>query len=345
MKILVNTHDLDKVMRMTFAELSERPGMDVYIIGPGEASRRQDGKCEGIDAPAITSKISLKAARAIRKAAIDIGADAIFSASTSALSNSLMATLFTKIKNVGYRGTQHRIHRSDPFNYLALLNPRVDHVVCETEDIRTYLSGYIPEKKLSGRPKPYSVEWVKEALDAPYPVPGKAGKVKCVYIGITDGRPFKGMAYLLEAMRMFAHDEVSLTVIGQASEEDMASAPANVTFLGNRKDALHFLPAHDLFILPSTRDASPRVVREAQACTLPCIVTDIPGARDLIVDGITGILVPPADPSAIADAVRRISSEPHRMKEMGEAGRRNIIENYGTGPYTDYYYNLFNSLK
>lgn len=345
MKILVNSHDLDTVMRMTFAELSERPGMEVYIIGPGEAQRPREGLCKGLDAPAITSKISLKAAHGIRKAALAVGADIIFSASTSALSNSLLATLFTGIKNVGYRGTQHRIHRSDPFNYLALLNPRVDHVVCETEDIRSYLTRFIPESKLSGRPKPYSVDWVKDALASPYPVPGKAGKVKCVYVGITDGRPFKGMKYLLDAMREFAPDEVSLTVIGQASEEDVASAPANVTFLGNRTDALRFLPAHDLFILPSTRDASPRVVREAQACSLPCIVTDIPGARDLIVDQVTGLLVPPADPAAISEAIRRISASPQRMKEMGEAGRRNIIDNYGTRPYTDYYFNLFNSLK
>lgn len=345
MRILVNSHDLDTVMRMTFGELSRRSGMEVFIIGPGEAERQQEGLCKGVDAYPVTSKISPKAIRSIRKAVRSLDIDIVFSASTSALSNSLLATKFTKARNVGYRGTQHRIHRSDPFNYLALLNGRVARVVCETEDIRQYLEEFIPAEKLSARPKPYSVEWVKDAMASLQSVDNSASSLRCVYVGITEGRPFKGLSHLLEAMRILQPEGVTLTVIGRASEEDMKAAPSNVTFLGNRKDAIHFLPSHDLFILPSTRDASPRVVREAQACSLPCIVTDIPGARNLIIPGETGLLVPPANAQAIADAVRKISASPELMREMGSAGRRNIIENYAVEPYVDFYYNLFKSIK
>lgn len=344
MKIFVNSHNLDTVMRMTFAALSERRGFEIIIVGPGEADRPQPGKCRGINAAAITSKITPKAVASLRRLISREKPDAIFSASTSALSNSIIASAFRKVANVGYRGTQHRIHRTDPFNYLALLNPRVSHVVCETTDIHDYLTSFIPARKLSTHPKPYALEWVEKAMAAPAESPFGESALRCVYIGATKGRPFKGLHILIEAMRQLEPDGVTLTVVGEAGEEDMASAPANVRFLGHRSDAIDFLPGSDLFILPSTRDASPRVVREAQACAVPCIVTDIPGARDLIVDGSTGLLVAPGRPQPIVEAVRTLMADRARLKEMGAAARRHIADNYKVDSYIDYFENLFKSL-
>lgn len=345
MNILVISHDLDMVMRKSFSLLSERPGFKVYIIGPGEASRPQEGKVIGIDSHPVTSKISPRAIKSIRRAIKGYDIDAVFSPSTSGLSNALAASIATKARNVGYRGTQHRIHRSDPFNYLALLNPRVAHVVCETSDIREYLTEFIPSGKLSWHHKPFDLGWVEAALAAPQPAPHASSQLRCIYIGVSKGRPFKGLSFLLEAMRILQPTGATLTVIGEASDDDIKSAPTNVTFLGNRPDAISFLPSHQLFILPSTRDASPRVVREAQACSLPCIVTDIPGARDLIIPGTTGLLVEPASPQSIAEAVKAIAANPAKMEEMGRAGRRNIAGNFAVQPFIDYLSNLFTSLK
>ena len=54
-------------------------------------------------------------------------------------------------------------------------------------------------------------------------------------------------------------------------------AAKQIHMLGPHKDAVYYLPGKDVCICPSTRDASPRSLREAMACKVACIVTDIPG--------------------------------------------------------------------
>ena len=249
---------------------------------------------------------------------------------------------------MGYRETQAKVRRTDPTFYLGLLNPRVRHIVCETTDIHENLKRYINPFKLSGMPKPYDLEWVANAIKNPKTNEAiKGSNLRCIYIGITEGRPHKGLNYLLDAMRQLVNEGVTLTVIGRAGEEDMASATANVSFLGSRPDAIDFLPTHDLFILPSLRDASPRVVREAQACGVPCIVTDIPGARDLIISNgkmCGGFTVSPGDADGLAEKIRELIGDKEQLAKMGQDGKRNIKENYALGPYVDYYAKLFKSL-
>lgn len=343
MRILVVSDGLDTVMTMTFAGLAERYGHEVRVIGPGWGGRKMGG-VECVESQCIKSKFSPGAIRDIRRAIHRYGTDLIYAPSTSGLSNALFASFGTGVRVVGYRGTQHRIHRTDPTNYMALLNPRVSHVVCETPDIESYLSRFIPASKLSGRSKPYQTEWVAEALSNPLPSPLQSGRIRCIFIGSSKGRPFKGLAYLIEAMRMLEPEGVTLTVIGSVDESDMKTAPENVAFTGLRRDAINFLPSHHMLVLPSLRDASPRVVREAQACGVACVVTDIPGARDLIIPGETGVLVPPGDARAIASAILAIGNEPGKAEAMGKAGRRNIEQNYGIGPYIDYFDRLFRNL-
>lgn len=343
MRILVISDGLDVVMQHTFNNLATHKNHEIYIIGPASAHLcvESSGGVKSIDSQQIKSKFSLRVIPGISRAIREKNIDIVFAPSTSGLSNALIASIGTKARIVGYRGTQHRIHRSDPTNYLALLNPRVSHVVCETSDIESYLAKFIPARKLSWHPKPYSTDWVADAISNPIESPFKESSIKCIFIGSTKGRPFKGLAYALEAMRILEHEGVTLTVIGSVSDEDRQSAPANVAFTGSRHDAIHFLPSHDILVLPSTRDASPRVVREAQACSVPCVVTDIPGARDLIIPNKTGLLVPPANAKALAEAIMEIGKDPEKKRQMGEAGRRNIENNYRLESYADYFHNLF----
>ena len=110
---------------------------------------------------------------------------------------------------------------------------------------------------------------------------------------------------------------------------------AQIHFLGQRSDAISFLVTSQLFILPSHRDASPRVVREAMACSVPCIVTDIPGARDLIIDGVTGLLVPPSSPQQMAASIRSLIDNPERLEAFAKASREHIIQDFSVKAYTD----------
>ncbi len=339
--ILVPNDDLDSVTRNMLSEVARDERFEVVTAGPGEGSRG------GVEAPVIKSKFDLKAIKAYRQIARRSGAAVTFSPSTSGLSTMLMATLGTGIRNIGYRGTQARVRRSDPTNWLALLNPRVAHVVCETHDIKQYLSTRIAPRKLSVAVKPFMLEWVADAMAAPAKVDGLPGDaLKLIYIGMSKGRPHKGLRQLIDAMAKLRDRRVTLTVIGSVDEADIEAARGlAVTFLGPRRDAVSFLPSHDLYVLPSLRDASPRVVREAQACGVPCLVSDIPGARDLIAPEVTGLYIRPGDAEDIALKITTLDDDRERLARYASNTRKFIVDNFDMDAYVVYFKNLFDAIS
>lgn len=331
-------------------ELAKR-GFTVYI-GLQEKSSLPSfvRHCQVVELPPCRSKLSWKLIHTLRRIIREKHIDIIYSGASAALSNALFATLGTRVKNVGYRGTQARIHRTDPTYYLAVLNPRVKHIVCETGDIRQYLTRFIPARKLSLNTKPFDIAWVEEALRSPQRVeeiPDDAFKL--IYIANTQGRPYKGLDMLVEAVFLLDDEHIHLTFIGTYDPAIYQKVQRSgwcdrIHFLGPRPDAVHFLPGQDVFILPSTRDASPRTVREAMACGVPCIVSDIPGARDLIVNAETGLLVEPANPAALAKAIRYLQKDEEKRKAFGAASRKRIVESFSPENYTACFEDLFATL-
>lgn len=303
--------------------------------------------CFHIELPFFKSKFSWTLIKSLRRIIKDKSIDVIYCTTSTGLSNALFATLGTHVKCIGYRGTQAKVRRSDPTYYLAILNPRIDHIVCETIDIKEYLSRFLPTAKLSLNTKPFEVDWVEEAMLHPQEVteiPENAFKV--IYVANTKGRPYKGLATLMEAIRLVDNEKVHLTFIGDYDAEiynqiQESEIKNQVHFLGQRRDAIHFLPKQDVFILPSSRDASPRSVREAMACGVPCIVSDIPGSRDLIVDNETGLLVQPASPKAIAKAITFFMENEEVRKRFGKASRQRIIHDFSLDTYIQKFEKLF----
>lgn len=94
-----------------------------------------------------------------------------------------------------------------------------------------------------------------------------------------------------------------------------------VHFLGLRRDMVDLYAAMDLFVLASHREGFPRSAMEAAAMGLPVVATDIRGCRQVVDHGATGLLVPPHDPAALADAVADLVVDPDRRRSMGAAGR------------------------
>ena len=136
-------------------------------------------------------------------------------------------------------------------------------------------------------------------------------------------------------------------MIGSADQCDIDAATANVEFVGVSNQALRYIAGADVYVLPSERDASPRVLREAQACGLPCVVSDIPGARDLIVpsgEKSTGILVEPRNPEAIAVAIETLAANPEMMKRMTSNARQHISENFRLDGYVAYFDSILKSV-
>jgi glycosyltransferase involved in cell wall biosynthesis len=90
-------------------------------------------------------------------------------------------------------------------------------------------------------------------------------------------------------------------------------------------NAREVLAAFDIFILPSTQpDPFPTVILEAMSAGIPVIATAHGGPLEMVVDGETGLLVPPGDPAALAAAIELLLLDAPKRKAMGDAGRRRI---------------------
>ncbi|OGR66001.1 MAG: hypothetical protein A2X34_01740 [Elusimicrobia bacterium GWC2_51_8] len=118
-----------------------------------------------------------------------------------------------------------------------------------------------------------------------------------------------------------------------------------IIFTGFQKDIFRYLCVMDLYIQPSLNEAMGRSALEAQYARLPVIASKVCGLQDTVKDGETGILTPPADADALADAAETLLKNETRRRTMGEAARRWVMQKDYTG-YTQFSVEAMNiSLK
>ena len=152
----------------------------------------------------------------------------------------------------------------------------------------------------------------------------------------TAGRlvPIKGHKYLMQAMSQINKKlNVILLVIGDGylrenlEQQAKQSGISNrIKFLGFRNDIAEILSILDIFILPSINEGMGRTLVEAMFLSKPIIATNVGGIPDLVKNDKSGILVPPKDPTAIANAIQQLLENKTLAKEMGKTGRE-IVKN------------------
>jgi glycosyltransferase involved in cell wall biosynthesis len=103
------------------------------------------------------------------------------------------------------------------------------------------------------------------------------------------------------------------------ADQRAAAERAGVVFLGQRDDVERLYAAMDVFVLPSHREGFPRAAMEAAATGLPIVATDVRGCRQVVDDGVTGLLVPVRDPSRLAAAIAALGSDAELRRRMGSA--------------------------
>jgi glycosyltransferase involved in cell wall biosynthesis len=101
-----------------------------------------------------------------------------------------------------------------------------------------------------------------------------------------------------------------------------------VTYLGHIDDMPQLLKGMDVVVLPSYREGTPKTLLEAAACALPIITTDVPGCREVVKDGVNGLLVPARDSDALAAAICKLCADPDARRRMGIAGREKVLQDF-----------------
>lgn len=114
-----------------------------------------------------------------------------------------------------------------------------------------------------------------------------------------------------------------------ATELDAWRAEGVVEFLGQRSDVLELNQAAAVVVLASTQgEGIPRALLEGAACGAPMVATDVPGCRDVVIDGENGLLVPAAAPQQLAAAILRLLQDDVWRQRMGQAARERVESVY-----------------
>jgi glycosyltransferase involved in cell wall biosynthesis len=143
--------------------------------------------------------------------------------------------------------------------------------------------------------------------------------------GIAEGRfalvcaarfnPQKGQDLLVRSAK-FWPGHVHAYFIGDGTTDFGKSVAAEardcpkIHFLGFREDARQLLPAFDAYVSPSRHEAFSLSLAEAAAAGLPAVATRVGGVPEVVLDGVTGLLVPPGDPGELAAAIARLALDP-----------------------------------
>ncbi|MDP8306109.1 MAG: glycosyltransferase [Candidatus Chlorobium antarcticum] len=157
----------------------------------------------------------------------------------------------------------------------------------------------------------------------------------------------KGFAYLIEAAAILkkSRNDLVFAISGEGKlEEELktqikaAGLEDSFVLLGFTANIFPYLKGCDLFVLASLFEGMPNVVMEAMGMKKPVITTDVNGARELMGGGTknkTGMIIPPRDPKAIADAISELIDSPETLQAYGQAGYERVNSEFTMTAMTD----------
>ena len=156
--------------------------------------------------------------------------------------------------------------------------------------------------------------------------------------------PLKGIDVLLEAFVRVVevHPDATCLIAGEGSQHEALTRLAHqlgiaksVHFLGYLQNPAPFLAALDLHVSPSLTEGLGTVTAQAMALGAPVIATDVGGASDVVSNGVSGLLVRPADPDALADAMIRLLGDQALASSLSAKGRELVLAHHSAERFVD----------
>jgi glycosyltransferase involved in cell wall biosynthesis len=138
----------------------------------------------------------------------------------------------------------------------------------------------------------------------------------------------KSFWHLAAALRQLEPGSFRALVVGQGPQESYLRGIEGVELLGDRDDVPDLLGRSDVFVLSTLSEGMPISILEAMAAGLPVVASEVGGIPEIVVDGETGLLVPPGDADALAGALRRLLDDPELRRRLGAAGRARVEEHF-----------------
>ncbi|MBI4678157.1 MAG: glycosyltransferase [Elusimicrobia bacterium] len=249
----------------------------------------------------------------------------------------------------------------------AAMEPFIDRLVIRCSDVFVTASKFAGEA-LAARGFPADrIIQIPNSTPIPAPIrdPGeiraelglKPGDI--VFAMIAYFGPWKGHGFLIDAVARLKAEHAGriaglrILLIGEGPDTDRirrrvakAGIGEHFVFAGFRADAMELLRSSDGLVLPSifwkgVSEDMPYCVLEAMALSKPVIASRLSGITETVVEGETGILVPPSDAPALADAILRLLSDHGLRDRMGEQGRLRFFQLFETGQTARRYRQLY----
>jgi len=212
-------------------------------------------------------------------------------------------------------------------SFRFLMNPRRSKVIFENADD---LNDFV----ICGGVRPCDAVLIRGAgVDVHRFLPGRESECTPMVVLMARMLRDKGVAEFVQAAwrlhaegvagRFVLVGEPDIENFSSISEETLAAwnGVRGVEYWGWRDDAVAILAQASIACLPSYREGLPKSLLEAAACGLPIVTTDVPGCREIVVDGENGFLVPARNSDALATALQRLLTNPALRQQMGALGR------------------------
>lgn len=335
-----------------FIEFAHR-GHAVTILTQADSDYGRRYAAEGIRVVDLNlqKKLSLRAIQLIRKELRQQSSDVLYATNSKAIPNSAFAAIGTRVKLVTYRGTTGGLYRHDPSAYLTHLHPRVDGVACVSEAVREDVARRVWKnaEQVVAIHKGHRPEWY-EVEPANLSEFGIANE-DFVLICAVNARPSKGIPVMLEAANQLAdHGEIHLLLVGRNMEayqqfvaENKMKTRIHVT--GYRHDVPNLITASDVLVQPSiSGEGLPRAVVEAMGCGTPQVITTAGGGKEVVVDGVTGFVVPTHRPDLLAEKISKLYSDRELLAKMAQRGRARLSDELSCQRSADKYLEFFERL-
>ncbi len=340
-KSLCVTSGADRPTTATFIGLKDK-GVDLDVVCPSEKPNYQVLKDAGVNVIdlSISKNRDKEAIEQLRALLTERQYDILHVFNSRALTNGLAAARGLPVKVIAYRGIVGNVSFLDPVSWWRWLNPRIDRVVCVANAIRNFFLNMKPaflrgpDSKYLTIHKGHSLDWYQaEPADlSAFNFPEGAFVVGCV----ANLRPRKGIDDLVAAAGYLPADaNIHILIVGNMDSPKLhaqiAASPYHdrIHLAGFRKDAPAVMAACDAMCLPSKkREGLPRSVIEAMSYATAPIVTDSGGSPELVVDGVSGLIVESCNPASIAGGIQRLYEDRELCERMGKAARERIANDF-----------------
>lgn len=334
-------------------------GHEVALFCPpdGELARRAADGAFRLEACPLREDYDVPAALRLARLAREFRPDIVHAHHPRAHAIALLASWMGPLPRlVVSRRVSFRLKKWNLFSQLKYRSSRIRMFVAVSEDIRRVLiAGGVPADR---------VRVVHSGVDVGKFSPRPPDAALRQTLGLPEGRPvvgnlthyswWKGQAYFLEAAHraVDAGSPAHFLLVGKDTDGAEAREKVRslgledrVTLAGFRADMPEVLSLLSVSVVSSLAgEGFSGVLRESMCMGVPVVATRVGGNGELVKDGETGCLVPPADAAALAGAVQRLLADPAEARRMAEAAQRNVVTHYSIQSMVDQTRRLYEEL-